>query len=296
MTEEANNLPLIDLSDDQPVELETNETKETEPSFLDDGLEPEQTQEEIEEELEIERNGKKYKIPKALENELLMQADYTRKTQELADNRRALEAERQQTNQLQELYQHHANSIAKVSTLNDQITDYEKVDWNALSEQDPQLAQKHWINFSNLKDQRQAIVNEIYQAENQRAAIVTQQQEKAFADCNAELRDPKNGIPNWNLETATELMNYAEQTYGIPPDRFNAISNPKTVKGLYKSMMNERAIAEKLAQAKQPVAKEPETILPTKTISGKAPATGKPWYALEDDEWRKHRNKATRKR
>jgi hypothetical protein len=41
---------------------------------------------------EIERNGTKYKVPKALTPELMMQADYTRKTQELAEARRTLEA------------------------------------------------------------------------------------------------------------------------------------------------------------------------------------------------------------
>jgi hypothetical protein len=43
---------------------------------------------------EIEHEGRKYLVPKALKPLLLMQADYTRKTQEVAEQRRAVMAER----------------------------------------------------------------------------------------------------------------------------------------------------------------------------------------------------------
>src|SRR5688572_6710404 len=51
---------------------------------------------------EIDRNGKKATIPAWLKPELMMQADYTRKTQELAEARRAFDAERQAMQQFTE--------------------------------------------------------------------------------------------------------------------------------------------------------------------------------------------------
>jgi hypothetical protein len=40
---------------------------------------------------EIDFNGEKHRIPKALKGAFLMQADYTRKTQEIAERGRSLE-------------------------------------------------------------------------------------------------------------------------------------------------------------------------------------------------------------
>ena len=45
---------------------------------------------------EIEHEGEKYRVPKALKNAFYAQADYTTKTQTLAEERRSFEAERQQ--------------------------------------------------------------------------------------------------------------------------------------------------------------------------------------------------------
>ncbi|HJP69560.1 MAG TPA: hypothetical protein VJ846_11715, partial [Sphingomicrobium sp.] len=81
-----------------------------------------------EEELEeIERGGKKAKIPSWLKPELMMQADYTRKTQELAEARRAFEAERGAI--------HHATQTeraaeANLAMIDQQIGHYSTIDWN----------------------------------------------------------------------------------------------------------------------------------------------------------------------
>ena len=66
---------------------------------------------------EIEHEGRKYLVPAALKPLLLMQADYTRKTQEVAEQRRAVQAERQalhQTSQAElDAYAHHFGRAAR---------------------------------------------------------------------------------------------------------------------------------------------------------------------------------------
>lgn len=49
---------------------------------------------EVSEDEEIEIKGEKYKVPKAIKESIMLQADYTRKTMELAEQRKALEAEK----------------------------------------------------------------------------------------------------------------------------------------------------------------------------------------------------------
>src|SRR5215204_3179929 len=79
-------------SDDFDSGHDTDVDAGDEEGLLEGPTEAETEAEELE---EIERNGKKYKIPTALKSELLMQQDYTRKTQEVAEQRRAIEAEQQ---------------------------------------------------------------------------------------------------------------------------------------------------------------------------------------------------------
>ena len=44
----------------------------------------------------LERNGKSYQVPKELEGEFLMQSDYTKKTQTVAERAKALDEREQQ--------------------------------------------------------------------------------------------------------------------------------------------------------------------------------------------------------
>ena len=59
---------------------------------LDENGEPIEVEEEAE---EVDFEGKKYLVAKELKDALLRQSDYTRKTQEVAETRKQIEAERQ---------------------------------------------------------------------------------------------------------------------------------------------------------------------------------------------------------
>jgi hypothetical protein len=48
---------------------------------------------------EVDYEGEKYKLPKKLKDALLRQQDYTQKTQQVAEQRRAIEAQAQQVQQ-----------------------------------------------------------------------------------------------------------------------------------------------------------------------------------------------------
>ena len=73
------------------VEEEIEETTD-EPELDEDGNPVEEPAEPEEETTEIVKDGKAYKVPAALKDEILMHADYTRKTQEVAELRKSVEA------------------------------------------------------------------------------------------------------------------------------------------------------------------------------------------------------------
>lgn len=143
---------------------------------------------------EIERGEKKYRIPKELKSEFLMHQDYTRKTMELADQRRALEAAKAEVERAQTLTTEERRAYASLDLLSGQIAQYEKVDWDALESTDPVEAQRHWRTFQTLKEQRQTTFNALQQHEAQKAAQA--QQEAAKRREETEARVAKE-IPNW---------------------------------------------------------------------------------------------------
>ena len=88
---------------------------------------------------EVEHDGQKYKVPKALKPLLMMQGDYTQKTQALAEQRRAIEAQAQQTHQL---VQQNIADIGRVASIDERLQQFSQLNWQALSEADPLQAQK----------------------------------------------------------------------------------------------------------------------------------------------------------
>lgn len=122
-------------------------------SEADDG------QSEEDDELEeVEWGGKKAAVPKWLKPGLMMQADYTRKTQEAAEQRRAFEAEAAQQRQAFEANLKVSDDVvaakAEVHRVTTELAEYRKLtpaDWQTLRA-NPDAYQAHRDNFEFLKD------------------------------------------------------------------------------------------------------------------------------------------------
>ena len=84
------------------------------------------------EEVEVEIEGETYIVPKKISDRFIQHADYTRKTQDIAEMRRALSAEREAVS-IEKGFQ---NAVAEESTqlalINAQLAAYSKVDWSTL--------------------------------------------------------------------------------------------------------------------------------------------------------------------
>ena len=78
--------------DELPVDTDPGDTEGDEGT--EDGGEP-----TAPEYVTLERNGKQFQVPKELEGEFLMQGDYTKKTQTVAEKAKELEAREQQLSQ-----------------------------------------------------------------------------------------------------------------------------------------------------------------------------------------------------
>ena len=109
----------LDQVDLTPVDETVEEAIEDSQESLDDQLDDEAPEEDDSEELE--HDGQKYKLPKALKPLLMMQADYTQKTQALAEQRKAFEAEAAQK---QQLMQQNIQEVAQIVNIDQQLQQY----------------------------------------------------------------------------------------------------------------------------------------------------------------------------
>lgn len=90
---------------------------------------------------EVEYEGTVYQVPAPLKDALLRQADYTRKTMELADQRRALAEERGDTEQLQALTVQEFQAMTRLDQIERELAELAQLDWSSLHPGHPELAQ-----------------------------------------------------------------------------------------------------------------------------------------------------------
>lgn len=256
-----------------------------EPDDLDDAddlLEGVDAEEEF---AEVEREGKKYRIPKALEKELMLQADYTRKTQTVAEERKAVEAEKAMVKQRAEFQETFAKDFAKYHNVQDELAKYEKVDWNALFQADPNQANRLQFQYNQLKDQRDNLGRELTQKQQQRQFEAQQETAKQVEQGRAELA---KRIPNWSPETARKVSDFAVKTYGFTAEEVGAIVDPRAVEALYHASIGKQFLERQRTQASKP--QQPEA-QPVPQVGAKRTAPTTNLYRITDPEkWAKIRN------
>lgn len=232
---------------------------------LADLIGPEPEEDEYE---EIERGEKKYKVPKALKSELLMHQDYTRKTMELADQRRALEAAKAEVEQARTLTTEERRAYAKVESLNEQVVAYEKVDWDALEAADPQEAQRHWRTYQQALNQRNQAIFTLQQYESQKAQQAQQIAAKRREEVEAAVAKE---IPNWPARKV-ELERFAAE-HGYAPEVLAETADAKDFKLLHLAEIGSRFIQRQRAAAK---AAAQNAVKPAPEVSGTAAAGADP--------------------
>ena len=210
---------------DSGVEEEVVEQEEILEDAEGEELEEEQSEPEEENE-EIEHDGKKFKIPKELKESFLRQADYTRKTQELAELRRAVEAEKAQVTQTNQAV---LQGRARLMAVDEALQQYSKVDWDQYQAQDPQGAQSAFIKYTQLKDTRQQLAGDLYAFE-QRSALEQQQAHAKLLEEGAATLQRE--IPGWGIELQGKLRDFAKD-FGYSKEELAAVADPRAIKLLH---------------------------------------------------------------
>ena len=236
---------------------------------------------------EIEHNGRKYLVPKALKPLMLMQADYTRKTQEVAEQRRAVMAERQALHQTS---QAELDAYAQATALGRQLAHYQQVDWRAWHDSDPFAAAAATSEYNMLRDQHSQALARLSQAHGQRTFLAQQETARRMEAGRAALA---REIPGWSDDLKARLIGFAAD-YGFSRDELDDLeADPRVAKVLHAAFAGSRS-ADTARKVQDALAAQ--QVQPASTVR----ARGAPPAGLDDrlsaDEWMRRRNAQTRRR
>lgn len=257
------------VADEPEVELDDN----------GDPVEQPEPEEQAPDFAEVEYEGKTHKVPPELKDAILRQADYTRKTQEVAELRKQVETTLQA---VQTVSQEERMAEVAVGVIDTQLADYEAIDWDAWEQSDPVSAQRGWRQYQTLQGQRNQAVTAYQQAFQQRTFLTQQETAKRLEQGQRELA---SRIPDWSADKAAKLVDFGSKSYGFTPADFNSIDDPRVVQVLHDAFMY-REQQQKPKAAPKPV---PE-VKPAAKVGG-----GKPVLKSLDDrmsaaDWVKARN------
>lgn len=247
------------------------------------------TEEPEEESEELDLDGHKLSLPKSLaeklKNERLMHADYTRKTQEVAEQRKAAEAYQSQVKAQEEYLRENIREVAMLENINSEIQQLQNIDWNNLHSDDPVTAGKLSFRLNELRNAQAQLAQHLTVKEQQKQLEMQQE----LARRNQEgLEVLKRDIPNWSTETANKISSYAE-SLGFPKQAISQITDPKVVKVLHKAMMFDQL------QKKQP--QKPQVdVKPNVKIASTRSNVQKDPDKMTSDEWLKWRNSQINKK
>lgn len=167
-------------------------------------------------------------------------ADYTKKTQEVAEQRKALEdyaqtiqVQEQQLRQQAELQQALLGELAQITALDQQLAEFQAIDWNQLSESDFVEAQKLFFTQNKLQNQRTQLVNQLESKQQQ----IAQQQQQQLAERIAKGKEIlAKEIPNWSQQTSQEIISAGKEFYGFSDAEMSSVIDPRHVKVLHDAM------------------------------------------------------------
>lgn len=265
-------------------------TEVTEAQFDDDGNPIEV---EDDEEFELDE-GLKLRVPKdaalklkELKEGTLRQADYTRKTQEVAEQRKALEAERQAVTQAS---QEELGARAEVIAIDQRLAEYQNIDWDRWEQEDPLSAQRGWRQFQTLQNQRQQAVGKFAQLHHQRTEQAASEKNTRLQKALGELQ---RDIPGYDAALGAKLQDFGIKTFGFTAEELADFEDARMVKVLHAAFEGAQA-RDKAKQAQKHLTAQQVT--PAAKVGGKAA----PIQGLDDrlsiEEWNRRRTEQLRKR
>lgn len=238
--------PPPDQGAEAPIEAEQPE----EPAPVEETPEPQESF------AEVEIEGKLYKVPEEIKDGYLRQADYTRKTQEVAQGRRVVETLLTTAQQAVQAAQQFGDVLGQIKQADSAIEQFHKLDWQSLRDSDPVDYATKQADFTRWQMHRQQLAQGLTQAQQQVSHAQAQQLQARLQEAIPVLREK---IPGWGEAKAKEIRSHASH-YGFTDADLDGLYDPRQVMVLHDAMEYRKLMSKKVEASKKianlpPVAK-----------------------------------------
>ena len=261
-------LSLLDPEEEKPreEEAEPTEVEESQPEEEDESLEGEseeeedvgsedtdESEEEVEDLYAVTVNGEEHTIPL---DELLKgysrQSDYTKKTQELSQQRREMETLQEQWGsevaRIQAERQHYINSLeSAVQSSIGQLDQFANINWDQLKEDNP-------LEFITKRDEYREAQEQIRQYQGYQAQAAQEQKVAHARMVQEEQGKLVEILPDWGKvpqrrAIGEEIKAYASSV-GYSPEEIRGLVDHRNFLTLYKAMKYDKASSPEVVKKK----------------------------------------------
>ena len=259
---------------DEEVVEDTEEAEEVEEeapeSEEEEGQAEEETEEEVAEEEEFDvvaEEDLKYTIKvdgeelevgiDELKNGYQRQADYTRKSQALAEQRKETEAIQSERQQLEQERQMYANGLQMLQEQqSSKLQEFDNIDWTALKTEDPY---QYMLKKDEYRDAQEKVQNVA-----QQQVLIQQEQAEEANKARAHFVQQEynrlvEALPEWSDQESTikkDVQEYAKSV-GFLPEEINQLADHRSVLVIKKAMEYDK-LTQKVAPKKKAVKKVPK--------------------------------------
>ena len=271
-SEEQTASEVADTPVDEEVVEETQEAEEVEeeaPESEEEGQAEEETEEEVEEEefevvaeedlkYTIKVDGEELEVGiDELKNGYQRQADYTRKSQALAEQRKETEAIQSERQRLEQERQMYANGLQMLQEQqNSKLQEFESTNWEELKSEDP-------YQYMLKKDEYRDAQEKVHNVQQQQVLIQQERAEEANKArahfVQQEYNRLVDALPEWNDKDSTikkDIQEYATSV-GFRPEEINQLADHRSVLVIKKAMEFDK-LTKKVAPKKKAVKKVPK--------------------------------------
>ena len=240
---EENTNPEQTIEEPATEEIEVEANDEAEEEIFEEAEEYEVADEEAPTETPqaytVKVDGEEFEVTlDELRDGYQRQSDYTRKSQSLAEQRKAYEANLQAVQNERNQY---AQVLEQMSeNQNYQLQQFEDINWKELKDDDPMEYMEKRLEYQEAKDRISQLNNERARVHQQNQSeitqVLTEKVQKEAELLSAAL--PEYADPGSNLKT--DIRNYA-LSLGFPENEIDSISDHRVVLVLHKAMMQDNA-------------------------------------------------------
>ncbi len=273
-------------------EAEAPEVDENEALASDYADEADADGEGLEDDEELDIDGEPIRVPKTLAEKLkarmMMQADYTQKTQALAEQRKALEVERQATQWEAETKEQLFNEEAQLLTVRQRLEQFQGINWAALAQQDMQQHAVMQAEYTQLRDFHDRLSGHVEGRRNELASHREQSTAIALERAVQHLNTPKPEVGwdgKFDADKRASLTKFGMEL-GFTNEELSNTSHPLMIQTLNLARIGYETLRKQNASLKQ----APSQAKPVPTVAtGKTRTGPSNPDKLSADEWLKWR-------